>query len=102
MHDVAALERAGATAVAVLSEAFATQGLFQADRLGLDIGAAERMLVLAQHPISDASDAELAAKDDALYADLLRALTTDKPPTIALRRRLRTASPPSDECMAGG
>ena len=53
-------------------------------------------------PISDASDAELAAKADALYADLLRALTTDKPPTAALRRRLRAAAPPSDECMAGG
>ena len=102
MHDVAALERAGTSAVAVLSDAFASQGLFQADALGIGRKDAERLLVLAQHPISDATRGEIAAKADALYAELLRALTTDAPPNAALRRRLRAAAPLSDECAAGG
>jgi len=65
------------------------------------MATAEKMLVLAEHPISDASPLELQAKADALYDDLLRALTTDKPPAAALRRRLRTAPLLSDACAAG-
>ena len=56
--------------------------------------------VLAEHPISDATDDELRVKADGLYADLIRQLTTDGPTSQARQRRLRSAEP-SAECLAG-
>ena len=99
MHDVHTLERVhGVPAVGIVSTGFSGQAIFQAEGLGL--AHAERHIVLAEHPISDASEAELAAKADALYDDLLRQLTSDGPTSAARRRRLRSATP-SAECQAG-
>jgi hypothetical protein len=74
--------------------------LSQAGALGLK--DADRLVLLAQHPISSATDAELVARADALYPQLVRAITTDGPPDAALRRRLRSGKGPEGECAAGG
>jgi len=103
MHDVATAERAGVPSTAILSDAFGSQGLFQADGLGLEAAAAERLIVLAEHPISDATDAELRAKAERLFPDLVRSLTRDGPPDAALLGKLRGAAPQrGGGCGAGG
>ena len=71
MHDVHTLERyARIPSVAIVTTAFAKQALFQSEALGFS--DPEKHIVLAEHPISDASSAEIAAKADLLYADLIR------------------------------
>jgi len=99
MHDVHTLERDyGVAAVGIVSTGFATQAIYQAEALGL--ANADKHIVLASHPISDATGAELADKADGLYSDLIRQLTTNGPTSVARRRRLRSAVP-SAECQAG-
>jgi hypothetical protein len=93
------LERtSGRPAVALVSSTFSSQAIHQAEALGLS--QPERHIVLAEHPISDASVQELGAKAELLYADLRRQLTTNVPCSEARRRRLRAAEP-SALCAAG-
>ena len=63
------------------------------------VGSCPQHIVLAEHPISDATAAELAGKADALYGELVRQLTSNAP-TSAARERLRQAEP-SALCLAG-
>ena len=91
MHDVHSLEAGGVDsadggegvggsprtpAVAIVTTAFAAQAVYQAEALGAT--QPERHIVLAAHPISDATPDELAAKADALYPDLLDELVAGK------------------------
>ena len=71
MHDVIALERRGLPAVALLSDAFEAQALYQA--AAPKLSAASRLFV--KHPVSDQSNAALEAKADAVF-DRLHALLT--------------------------
>ena len=99
MHDVHTFERtAHLPAVAIVSSTFAQQAIYQSEALGHS--DAEKHIVLAEHPISDCSAAQIAAKADVLYADLVRCLTSDKPTSAMRRRRLRSTEP-SALCQAG-
>jgi len=99
MHDVHTLERfARIPSVAIVTTAFAKQAIFQAEALGFS--DPEKHIVLAEHPISDASPAEIAAKADLLYADLIRQMTTSTPTSSVRRRRLRSEEP-SAACLLG-
>lgn len=90
---MAALEAAGLPTVAILSSGFVAQGLFQAEALGLL--EPEKLMVLAQHPISDATAAEMHAKADAVFPSVLRSLVSNMPaPKL-------TVSKLSAECAAG-
>uniref|UniRef100_A0A7S0LAM2 UGSC-like domain-containing protein n=1 Tax=Coccolithus braarudii TaxID=221442 RepID=A0A7S0LAM2_9EUKA len=99
MHDVSGFERAGIPAVAILSEPFASLGVFQAQALGIEAKEAQRLIVLAEHPISDQLPHEMKAKAEKLFDDLLHALTSNERPSLELRRRLRM--PASSTCLAG-
>jgi len=99
MHDVHTLERTFALpTIAIVSAPFASAAIFQASALHL--AQPERHIVLAEHPISDCSFAELVQRADALLPDLMRQLTTNTPTSDARRRRLRAAEP-SALCLAG-
>ena len=99
MHDVCSLERESSLpSVAIVSTSFSAQAIFQAEALGAT--EAEKHLVLAEHPISDATSAELAMKADDLYHDLVRQLTSNKPTSAARKRRLRSTQL-SAMCLAG-
>ena len=99
MHDVHTLERTSALpAVAIVSTTFSSQAIFQAEALGLI--DPEKHIVLAEHPISDRTEAEIIAKADLLYADLIRQLTSSAPTSMRRRFRLRS-SEPSALCQAG-
>lgn len=76
MHDTAALEKRGLPAVALISSGFAPQAEYQALSLGIE--ACRRLFV--QHPISDATPAEIAAKADRVYDQVVSCLTTDEIP----------------------
>lgn len=100
MHDVHTLERQkGIPSVALVTSAFAEQAHFQSAALGLK--QPERHVVLAEHPISDASPAELVAKADALYADLLGELTYKPLAGGTSNRRRIKPTELSAECAAG-
>lgn len=79
MHDAASLERKGVPSVALLSDAFLVQARYQARSLGVESLAS----LLVQHPISDATPAEMVAKADAVFPDVVRALTSDDIPRPA-------------------
>lgn len=100
MHDVLSLERLGVPAVAVLSDCFPAQGIFQAAGLGVPVAVSERLIVLAKHPISNATPTEIARKADGVFEDLVHALTCDKPPAAALRRQLRASGEAKAEASA--
>eukprot|EP00051_Salpingoeca_urceolata_P032120 m.14357 g.14357 ORF g.14357 m.14357 type:complete len:95 (+) comp4786_c0_seq1:1606-1890(+) len=72
MHDVAFFESKGLPSVAVLSDAFQPQAAYQAQKLGLQ--ATVRLFV--KHPISDQTPAQMHAKADVVYGDVVDALTT--------------------------
>ena len=76
MHDVATFEKYGLASVALLSSGFALQAEHQATSLGLD--ACRRLFV--QHPISDATSAELVAKADSVYDAMVSCLITNEVP----------------------
>lgn len=100
MHDVHTIEREGGLpSVALVSSTFASQAIYQAKALG--VASPERHIVLAAHPISDATTDELAAKADALYADLLDELVAGKKEEKAPRSfRGRRVLPKEDEMMS--
>lgn len=74
MHDVVALERRGLPAVALLSDAFKAQALYQA--AALKLSDASRLFV--PHPISDQSNAALEAKADLIFDRLHAILTRER------------------------
>ena len=84
--------------VALCSSAFASQAAYQARALGL--AAPERHIVLAAHPISDATPEELAAKADALYADLVGELAAAGPSTEEAAVPVGKDAPPARRAAA--
>jgi len=99
MHDVHTFENRGRVpSVAVVSSAFATQAIYQAEALGMV--EPERHVVLAEHPISDATDEEIALKADLLFEDLMGQLTSNFPASPARKIRMRSGTP-SEACLAG-
>ena len=74
------------------------QAIFQSEALGAS--EPEKRIVLAEHPISDCSEAEVALKAGALYEDLVRQLTSNVPTSAMRRRRLRSAEPTAI-CLLG-
>lgn len=95
MHDAVDLERLGLPAVAIATDAFCQQALFQAKALGAP--NAESLLVLCEHPVSDATAAEMDARADRLYDALVAKLSGAATPSAEL-----VGGTLSDECAAGG
>ena len=60
----------------------------------------DKHIVLAEHPISDCSEEEIARKASALFEDLVRQLTSNVPTSAMRRRRLRSAEPTAI-CLLG-
>jgi hypothetical protein len=71
VHDIADLERRGVVGVFLASEAFAEAARSQGEALGF---AAPHVLV--PHPVQDRTDAELQAVADAVYAEVVAAVTS--------------------------
>ena len=71
MHDIADLERRGVVGVFLASEVFVEAARSQGRALGF-----AAPYVLVPHPVQDRTDAELQAVADAIYADVLAAVTT--------------------------
>ena len=70
MHDTVRLEALGVPSVGIVSSGFAQQSAVQAASLGCE--AAFRVFV--QHPISDQTPAQMAAKARDCFDDVQRAL----------------------------
>ena len=71
MHDTVWFEIQGTTAVSIASSEFVTAADAQANALGMP--DAERVFV--QHPIQDATDAEMRVKTDAIVDKVIAALS---------------------------
>lgn len=71
MHDLVHLERRGIPAVGIATAPFADEAIEQARRLGMP---AARM-VYVPHPVQLLTDDELDARADAIFPDVLAALT---------------------------
>ena len=71
MHDLVHLERRGIPAVGIATAPFADEAIEQARRLGMP-GA--RMAYIP-HPVQLLADDELNARADAVFPDVLAALT---------------------------
>ena len=95
MHDVVTMERAGVRAVAVASEEFADQGVYQGGALGLK--EARKLIALVSHPVSDATAAGMAKKAAEVLPHVIHALESGPllPGAEPPRRRM------SDLCLAG-
>mmetsp|Transcript_9669 Transcript_9669/g.18889 ORF Transcript_9669/g.18889 Transcript_9669/m.18889 type:complete len:106 (-) Transcript_9669:377-694(-) len=78
MHDVLSLERAGLSSVALLSDEFQPQALYQGAQVAggaLDAGSLLSLLAWVPHPISDQTPSQMRAKADGCYASVLQGLT---------------------------
>mmetsp|Transcript_2522 Transcript_2522/g.4748 ORF Transcript_2522/g.4748 Transcript_2522/m.4748 type:complete len:116 (-) Transcript_2522:276-623(-) len=78
MHDVLALERAGLSSVALLSDEFQPQALYQGAQVAggaLDTQSLLSLLVWVPHPISDQTPSQMRAKADKCYATVVQGLT---------------------------
>jgi hypothetical protein len=73
VHDISDLEGRGIPAVFVASREFLHAADAQARALGF---APERVLV--PHPIQDRTDEEMRAYADAAYAEIVRAVTSQR------------------------
>ncbi len=71
MHDTVWFEIQGTPAVSIASSEFVTAADAQANALGMP--DAERVFV--QHPIQDATDAEMRVKTDAIVDKVIAALS---------------------------
>ena len=71
MHDIADLERRGVVGVFLASESFAEAARKQGEALGF-----AAPYVLVPHPVQDRTDDELVAVADAVYAEVVAAVTT--------------------------
>jgi hypothetical protein len=77
LHDTVWFEIQGTPSVSIASSEFVDAAATQAEALGM--ASAERVFV--DHPIQDATDDEMRAKADAVFAAVIAALTdnmTDK------------------------
>mmetsp|Transcript_4200 Transcript_4200/g.9117 ORF Transcript_4200/g.9117 Transcript_4200/m.9117 type:complete len:107 (-) Transcript_4200:673-993(-) len=105
MHDVVSLERLGLPSVAILTDCFAAQAAYQASALGAVQPG--RMIVLVNHPVSDANLPEMQLKAERSVAPIVRALTTDAFADAASARstpaeeRSALGHALPDECAAG-
>lgn len=70
MHDIADLERRGVVGVFLASEVFEEAALSQGRALGFPAP-----YVLVPHPVQDRTDAELQAVADAVYDEVIAAVT---------------------------
>lgn len=70
MHDIADLERRGVVGVFLASEAFEEAAQSQGRALGF-----MAPYVLVPHPVQDRTDAELVAVADAVYTEVVAAVT---------------------------
>mmetsp|Transcript_14440 Transcript_14440/g.35197 ORF Transcript_14440/g.35197 Transcript_14440/m.35197 type:complete len:105 (-) Transcript_14440:414-728(-) len=78
MHDVLAFERAGLSSVALLSDEFQPQALYQGAQVAagaLDTKSLLSLLVWVPHPISDQTPSQMKAKADGCYASVIEGLT---------------------------
>ena len=75
MHDLVHLERRGIPAVGIATAPFADEAIEQARRLGMP-GA---RMVYIPHPVQLLTDDELNARADAVFPDVLAALTGGEP-----------------------
>jgi hypothetical protein len=71
LHDLVHLERRGVPAVGIATAPFADEAIEQARRLGLP----DARVVYVPHPVQLLTDAELAARADAVFPAVLAALT---------------------------
>jgi hypothetical protein len=71
LHDTVWFEIQGTPAVSIASSEFVTAATAQADALGMP----DANRVFVQHPIQDATDAEMREKADASVEQILQALT---------------------------
>lgn len=67
------MEKAGIPSIALLSSEFKGQAEYQAQKLGL----AQVPRAFVQHPISDQTEAQLVAKADAVFEQVVEVLTKD-------------------------
>ena len=70
MHDTVWFEIQGKPAVTIASSEFVSAAAAQADALGMP----DARRVFADHPIQDATDAEMREKADAIVEDVIKAL----------------------------
>ena len=77
MHDLVQLERRGIPAVGVATAPFADEAIEQARRLGMP----DARMVYVPHPVQLLTDAELAARADAIFPAVAAALTAPAGPT---------------------
>ena len=70
MHDIADLERRGVVGLFLASEAFAEAARVQGEALGFPAP-----FVLVPHPVQDRTDEELRATAEAVYPEVVAALT---------------------------
>ena len=71
MHDTVWFEIQGKPAVSIASSQFIDAATTQAQALGMK--SAQRVFV--DHPIQDATDGEMRAKADAVFVEVVAALT---------------------------
>ncbi len=74
MHDIADLERRGVVGVFLASEVFAEPARHQGAALGFP-----SPFVLVPHPVQDRTDAELQAVAEDCYAQVVAAVTRERP-----------------------
>mmetsp|Transcript_513 Transcript_513/g.741 ORF Transcript_513/g.741 Transcript_513/m.741 type:complete len:117 (+) Transcript_513:328-678(+) len=78
MHDVLSLERGGLSSVALISDEFMPQALYQGKQV---VGRAMKseellsLIVWVQHPISDQTEQQMFCKADHCYERVLLGLT---------------------------
>ena len=74
MHDTVWFEIQGTPAVSIASSQFKDAAETQASALGMK----DAKRVFVEHPIQDATDAEMRAKAEAVVAEVIAALTCQK------------------------
>jgi len=75
VHDFVALEGAGVVSTYVASSEFVAAGAAQAAALGYPVVPA----VFVAHPIQDRTDAEMRALADAVFPEIVAAVTDPEP-----------------------
>jgi hypothetical protein len=71
LHDLVHLERRGTPAVGIATAPFADEAIEQARRLGMP----DARMVYIPHPVQLLTDDELDGRADAIFPDVLAALT---------------------------
>jgi hypothetical protein len=85
LHDLVHLERRGIPAVGIATAPFADEAIEQARWLGMP----DARMVYLPHPVQLLTDAELAARAEAIFPAVLAALTESAAPPRASRARPR-------------